>query len=257
MDSARQALRWTIPGWLFFLFLVMFEGMRIVFGFSSPLWETITAIPALSVGIAAAGLPVGFLIYQIYYWMYWVFPFPAILGLGQPEDRAQHILKDVLEIDFDQIAAHLWNETPINAVSQKKFGPVKIHFKDRKIMMQYRDNWLLATFMWNKTLLENKLQSLEREAQGYADIYHSLGTGRWALVLAFGFHTYLAIAGTWGRLAQVLFWVALAINLFLVWLFFQVLTAARYDTLSTLLQFEHDIITYFHRFPVKRSAPEK
>jgi hypothetical protein len=252
MTPARQVLRWTIPGWLFFLLLFVFDGIRVAFGASSPLWQIIKTNASLLLAISAAGLPTGFLIYQIYFWVYWSFPFPTVFGLGQPLDRARDILKDVLDIDFDRLAARDWDETPESATTWKAFGLVKIGVKDPEIMTRYRDNWLLANFVWHKTVVDNGLEPLETTAQGYSDVYHSLGTARWSLVFASGLHICTAIANIWPQRSQLYLWAPLVVNLSLVYVLFRALTAARYDTLSTLLQFKHDFITYYHRIPQKK-----
>jgi hypothetical protein len=257
MTPARQVLRWTIPGWLLFLFLYVFGGIQVAFGMPSPLWQIVAADADLLLAIAAAGLPVGFLIYQIYFWVYWAFPFPAVLGLGQPLDRARDILKDMLDMDFHQLVEREWDETPPSATIWRTFGPLKIGTKDRKVMMRYRDNWLLANFLWHKTVADNEVEFLETTAQGYSDVYHSIGSARWSLVLAFGLHLCTAVMSTWPQRDQLHMWIPLLISLFLTVVFFRILTAARYDTLATLLQFKHDFITYYHRFPREKGNKRK
>lgn len=124
-------------------------------------------------------------------------------------------------------------------------------------MMSYRNNWLLANFLWHKTVADNEVESLERTAQGYSDIYHSIGCARWSLVLAFGLHLCTAMTNISPQRDQLHVWIPLVINLFLVVVLFRALTAARYDTLTTLLRFKHDFITYYHRFPRENSKDRK
>lgn len=60
-------------------------------------------------------------------------------------------------------------------------------------MTRYRDNWLLANFVWHRIVVENRAEYLERTAQVYADIYHSIGTARWSLSLALGLHLCIVV----------------------------------------------------------------
>jgi hypothetical protein len=260
MESARQVIRWTIPGWLFVLLLFVFDGVRLLLRLRPVFWEAVEANMNLTVAFVAAGLPIGFLIYQVYFWEYWVFPFPTMFGLGQPRDRGKDILRDVVDMDLEQMAGNgraLDRETP--DVATKWWGTSFLQvggIKDPKIMKRYRHNWLLQNFVWRKTLIENDAESLDETAVHYSDIYHSLGASRWSLVLAFFLHTsaYIYIELVMHPLLaqplDVLDWrIVPIINFVLLALLFWMLTSARYDTLETLVQFKHDFITYFCRFP--------
>lgn len=123
--------------------------------------------------------------------------------------------------------------------------------------MRYRDNWLLANFVWHRMVADNEVEFLETRAQGYSDVYHSIGSARWSLVFAFALHLHIAMASIWPQRGQLYLWVPLATTLFLFYVFFRALTAARYDTLATLLQFKHDFITYYHRFPREKGNSNK
>lgn len=253
MDSARQALRWTIPGWLFILFIFLFEGMRMLFGAPSALWLAVATDGRLLLGILAGGLPIGFVIYQIYFWVYWVVKFPEILGLGHPLDRSWPILKDVIdELDLKQMAGREWRKAPETATRETEFGPLRIRFKDRKVMENYRDNWLVVNFLWHKLIAENQLQSLENTAMTLHDIYHCLGTARYSVSLSFGFHTFATIVCNWPPSLQLSLWLPLLLNGGLTVIFFSAFHAARYDTLAAILQFKHDFITYYHRLSLKQ-----
>lgn len=253
MNTARQAIRWTIPGWLFFLFLLVFDGVALVFGHRPMLWKTVVAEPNLSIALAAAGLPTGYLIFQVYFWVYWVFPFPKLLGLQLPRDRGRMILKDVTDVNLrDMVGRALDMTTP--ETPTKRWWIVK--YKDPKVMERYRHNWLLQNFIWRKTLIENNAESLEATAVHYSDIYHSLGAARWSLVLAFLLHasTYVCtvlVPHLHSPMAPRS-WLTPISNLVLAIILFAALTVARYDTLTTLIQFKHDFITYFHRSDRRR-----
>jgi len=246
MDTARQVLRWTIPGWVLLVLLFLYDAVGMAFGAPSTLWQAVWADARLLVGFAAAGLPIGFIVYQIYFWVYWTFPFPVVLGLGNPLDRAQSILIDVQgDMRFPDSVGVRWKEVPDTATKKKKVLFLTIPYKSREIMMDYRDNWFLANFAWHRMVVENEVEPLERVALGYSDIYHSLGAGRWSLVLAWVAYVGLGVSNHHARLGSLI--VSLLITIVL----FRAFTAARYDTLATLLRFKHDFLTYYHRHPRK------
>jgi hypothetical protein len=266
MDTARQIIRWSVPGWVFFLFLFMFDGVTLIFGQRPALWEAVKANKDLLVAITAAGLPIGFLLSQVYSWVYWVFPFPAIVGVGTPHDRARDILRDVMDdIDWEEmlgVGRVLDKQTPLTPTRWLKTRFITIGVKDPATMVRYRYNWLLQEFLWQKTLLENDAEWLDETAAHYSDIYDSLGTTRWSLVLAFLVHTLRHVYLTPGQplMAQwsdVKWWLLLTVNLILVTFLFRALTSARYEVLEALIQFKHDFITYFHRLSQSKEKKRK
>jgi hypothetical protein len=258
MDSARQALRWSIPGFVFVLLVFLFDGIRSLFGIPSGLWQAVAGDGRLLLGIAAAGLPIGFMMYQIYFWVYWAFPFPAILRLGQPENRAWDVLKDVLsEIDLRGVVERQWHEAPDDSTRKVTLGPFSIRVKDREVMQKYRDNWQLADFLWHRTIVQNKVDSLERKTIALSDVYHGLGTCRWSIVFAVAVHVSASVAAGLRYLGNWRLWLAFAANTGLAVLFFAAFHSARYDTLSALLQFKHDFITYYHRLDMARNSEKR
>ena len=71
MNSTRQIIRWSLPGLVFVLNLLIFHGLWRGFIAHTPPWAYINeaTAPAL-VAVVAGGLPGGFLIYQIYFHSY-------------------------------------------------------------------------------------------------------------------------------------------------------------------------------------------
>jgi len=67
MDSARQVIRWSMPGWVFLLWLALFQIIQniCVFGSVGAAMEH-SALSQLSTGVAVVligwGVPLGFLI---------------------------------------------------------------------------------------------------------------------------------------------------------------------------------------------------
>lgn len=68
MNSARQIIRWSLPGLVFVLNILIFHGFWLGFITHVSPWAYINeaTAPAL-VAVVAGGLPGGFLIYQIYF----------------------------------------------------------------------------------------------------------------------------------------------------------------------------------------------
>ncbi len=105
MDSARQIIRWAVPGWVWLLALCGYAVVDVAFhypvdrlvqrikflvqlpGYGGPLAASI----ALFVGI---GVPLGFMLYQIYFWGYW----RGRRHLrNEPRDSGWSIIRDVVE----------------------------------------------------------------------------------------------------------------------------------------------------------------
>lgn len=111
MDSARQILRWGIPGWLWAICLVIVDAIEVKILSPQdfdPLTQNIqkaagigSILTGLVVSFVAASVPIGFLFYQIYYWTSWRGPrFWRI----QPVDRGWYVLRDIVEhVDLNHI----------------------------------------------------------------------------------------------------------------------------------------------------------
>lgn len=84
MDSARQALRWSIPGLIFVLELSVFAAVWQLVGGGNPLavMDDITSTMALATLLA--GIPIGFLLYQLYYRNYRPYGRSVLLFLRYP-----------------------------------------------------------------------------------------------------------------------------------------------------------------------------
>ena len=101
LDSARQLLRYSIPGWLFLMFLAIFFGVEWLVRwpsvFDDPIIRALTSIDKSSISglvlfVAAAGIPLGYLIYQVYYFGYWR---GLEIGRHQPEDKGMAVLMGI------------------------------------------------------------------------------------------------------------------------------------------------------------------
>jgi hypothetical protein len=84
MDSARQALRWSIPGLIFVLELFAFAAVWQLAAGKNPLsvLDDISSTTALATLLA--GIPIGFLLYQLYYRNYRPYGRSVLLFLRFP-----------------------------------------------------------------------------------------------------------------------------------------------------------------------------
>ncbi|MBM3130389.1 MAG: hypothetical protein FJ009_17395 [Chloroflexi bacterium] len=108
MDTARQIIRWSIPGWCFFILLTLFIALGSVIAaiptgkiidftfkeFSTNLGSTfLNATFGILLGFA--GIPIGYLLYQFHFIRHWRgLPIPFI-GWTVSEDRGSEILQGV------------------------------------------------------------------------------------------------------------------------------------------------------------------
>lgn len=108
MDTARQIIRWSIPGWsLFLLVLFMIAVGSIITALPSgnltdfSLRNFFNALPrdvlnpTLGLLLGFAGIPIGYFLYQFYFLRYWRgIPLPFI-GWMISEDRGSEVLAGV------------------------------------------------------------------------------------------------------------------------------------------------------------------
>jgi len=107
MDSARQLIRWGLPGWMTLLFLTLFILIELLFESwgrtSTDLFASLRGGSYVQIlklidnnllALGVVSIPFGFLIHQLYYWMYWYAPVPSLFGtrIVDPVDRGREIL---------------------------------------------------------------------------------------------------------------------------------------------------------------------
>lgn len=253
MDTARQILRWAIPGWHLWLFAFFFIAVRFAL---SGLILTLTDFASHHFGevlsfltiLAGLGIPIGFLIYQIYFWIYWSLALPVKC----PEDRGYSILKDCT-LDWKQLVGYDIDADAHQSPGKVIFrlGPLLLTLKTRGLLHQYQHNWLLADFVWYRVLLLNDATWLEDRATVLTDIYHSLGSSLVSLWLSYAIYFAYDVIMHRGLIAQgqtVYVWAAV-VNFPLLIILTVILRFNRTDTLRTLVALKHDFITYFTRFP--------
>lgn len=95
MHPERQVLRWSIPGWVFMFTLLLFHFLTLLCQGKtiSEIIEIISfqnTVGIIAAIVIAAGIPLGFIIYQLYYAHPNVYPFHII-----SRDRGYEIFKDL------------------------------------------------------------------------------------------------------------------------------------------------------------------
>jgi hypothetical protein len=268
MKSARQVLRWGIPGWLFLLFSLIFWGIRSICDGSFSTW--LISVTSLQRTLVATGLaiPFGFLIFQVYWRIHWWdFPFNIV-----HHDKGYKVLKDA-HIDFEKVVG-----IPLDTISTRAkrrrilFPFFVLNFLEDKptdIVQRYQQNWYLADFAWYDTIRRHKLEFLEDRAIFLGDVYHSLGATRTSLLLTTGIYficdTIMMIGkllhfidGCWQEYLR-LYGFPLVLNLVVIApvLFFLTLSNAREDTLEDLITLKHHVITHLSELPKMQDEAPK
>lgn len=209
LDAARQAIRWSIPGWLLCLFVLGFLIVDLMFSnqaflepntLPSNTFRLVSSLlqPYILVAIGVAGMAIGFLLYQLYYAMYWRAPF---FLREWPRDKGFWILRGV-DTDYQRLfqepppfTTHFYDDEddrePFRfAVRWRAFwaNPFDwnnwlelLGFTTRDAAFRYRQNWWLEESLWYRIILDNGADFLETRATFMADVYHSLGAAFIAL----------------------------------------------------------------------------
>lgn len=209
MDTARQILRFSIPGSIFLLYGTAcyllyrrIEGIPFVEA-SNAIQDNVAAVIAV-----AATIPVGFLIYQLYYFSYE----PVVKFLILPW-KGKYVRRDrggtiLLTLEDDQLT-HLENifgckierEPLHDVVSEKSLlsklmvpsgvlevaGPTKgLSMKDKERQKKFEDRWYTHWHVLRSAMdiAASYNEQVKAEYTTLSDIYHSLGAARTAVVSA-------------------------------------------------------------------------
>lgn len=297
MNTARQTIRWGIPGWSLFIFFAMFIMMRwiirvpIIWGTTGNiinLRELIAqdplskATPSVALALGVAGIPIGYLIYQMYFWGFWrAWKWPFVPGWVVPLDRGTEILKDLPILDD----LYRWTGRKLKELPESinwtpkafKYFPLSflttwiriIPFSStsdwqkargesidpRRIEIDYQDNWALAGFAWYKAILSTDTpQIIENQLSYMFDTFHSLGTVRTALLSAYFLYICYDLIMHATELSKG-FWhhyflpycLPILVNLVVFAIWFKLLTTDRRRTLRQILDYMRDWITCCHR----------
>jgi hypothetical protein len=249
MDTARQVLRWAIPGWLLPIFVLTFVSVRFILNgrvltitdFAQGDYGTMLTFLTLLAGL---GVPIGYLVHQIYHWLYWRVPLPF---LKRPEDRGYSVLKDS-KTDWQALVGYSMDEgARLEKGREIKIGKLHLYIKDRSVLERYEHNWRLATIAFYFIAQRTKAEIVAKQVETLADIYHGLGASLVSLWLAYlsylvydlGMHRVLILKGEWVFLLSGL------INLPLLLLTTAIFHFNRFTTLRALIGLMHDTVTAF------------
>ncbi len=279
MDTARQVIRWALPGWVILFFLALFLSVnQLFFGLDRLVFfQLISEMKDLLLELAAIAVPLGFIMYQIYYWIYWYAPVPYIIGkfVFSPGDRGNEILSSVANHPrFPELFESTVSQTNRSVYAKNRWYSLK----NSEVMSAYRTNWELSDSVWYLALsnkrFEQIVEPLEKRNQFLTDIYHSLGVSYTALVLAFlGYLgitatitlgevqtllSYLVLPGSTKSVMEfvgviIMLWepyrllisslISLRLNFILFVLFFAMFRGGRKASFGALLRLKHDVIT--------------
>jgi hypothetical protein len=220
MNTARQVVRWTIPGAVFFLMLGIFQlatsfldGRSLAFLVRGGLLQEIQVVDALL--LVVAGLPVGFLIYQIYHLQYGSIARP---GHIVSRDRGAEVLSSLPDDAVRQLverAGLLWavaeqplevrrcllgNESgfgtydPTRQMASRQLRSLVLRLEPKSLRtkagrkayrFRQRTNWHLVLLLMDIASMERGFTQIRDEYTGTSDIFHSLGATRAAVLMAY------------------------------------------------------------------------
>jgi hypothetical protein len=248
MDTARQVIRWSIPGWIFLFMLALLQILTWLFEGRSAAVVVQVLGPLLTPGAVAmvvtAGIPLGFILYQIYYsWYGTVLPFGFV-----NRDRGADILQALPTARRDALCSVNEEAPDLHEMAERfeiflfphPLRRLRAEFRDsngrKRFEAKVRDNWDLIRFWLQRIYVIDEAELLRTEIITLSDIYHGVGAARAALFLSCGAHLLLnifvithAALPAWHLFAAVVFPYALAF-----WLF-RVFERTRTSALSSLV----------------------
>jgi hypothetical protein len=249
--GVSELLRYGIPGWLLIVFVGGFLGVRVLAemhlsGAPLGIGQTISLhkddITAVTVFAAAAGLPIGFVVYQLYWWLTeHGAPFIGLI----PLDRGAAALHSS-PVPFEELIAR-----PYKGPVPARYGPTLLGFLHweptsqipiPEALVWLQENKTLAQFILYLLFQKNKAEMVQQKSERLADAFHSLGAARVAVSCAFVVYLLIELfTQVWGRQH----FLAVVINLLIFIIFFHIFSTARDDTLVNLVLFQRDFITYY------------
>jgi len=179
VDSARQLIRWSVPG-----------GVFMLLGFTTALITGVIwsrhevagligdpSLAAMAVVAGAASVPIGFTIYQIYFVVFQEINFPLARRWLLPTDRGLEILRQLDPSAVAFIASNCRTGIDLWSDRYRKKGQIR-RYREAREQNWSAIQWLLATH------LDDADARARTEYTNLSDIYHSLGASRMAVALA-------------------------------------------------------------------------
>ena len=214
MEPTSQLIRLSIPG-----SMVVLAGVG-TYAFAEVLWgqqlSDVEALTKLTTSIAAiaASIPLGFLVYQIYYWRYSPFVIGDIVSRDRGRDALWHLDPDVLarlrthfDARLDVRRHHRTISTPVirrlkllrlndellrarykdESLTDSKEDEYLFEKDNRNLRRIYKDNWYENWDVFRALLdlvaTDGGRPEIKRNFTTLYDIYHSLGASRLAVIL--------------------------------------------------------------------------
>jgi hypothetical protein len=213
MEPTSQLIRFSIPGSIFVLAAIgTFALAKVVWEQPLGSAESLATLTA-SITAIAASIPLGFLIYQAYYWGYSPFVIGDIVTRDRgrealsalPEEiqnqlrtlfdarldmRRHHHTVDVpvlrklrlLRLDDERLKTRYKEDIPLSREDEYKFEE-----DDRNIRRIYSDNWYENWDVFRAILdlvaSHGDRPEIKRNFTTLYDIYHALGASRLAVVM--------------------------------------------------------------------------
>lgn len=260
MDAARQVVRWSMPGWTF---LFSAAGLQLATSlYWAPSLNTLlrsgplAAIsPALVALVVASGVPLGFLIYQCYYFFYGnIFPF-NIVNRDRGGEVLQSLPGDVTKalIDSANCPVDLMEMCEDSAIPWLQYPIIRLkpEFRSHRGRSLYRDrlqnNWETVRFLLHLLCLRNSSFEIRGEVTTLADIYHGIGASRIAVLLSVALHFAYNVVrkqGLWLQMPLRTF-ASIVLPYVLVYIVLVILESTRRHTLHSLQSFLRHSVRFF------------
>ncbi len=196
LDAARQVIRWSIPGWIFLFTFAFFQFVTAVICEFAPrvLFVSSTAsliTPAIAALIFASSIPLGFIVYQIYYAMYGNFlPFGFV-----NRDRGAEILESLHKPVCEKLQRMCGSDIDLEKMYYEVDSPffgnplrrLEKQYRNKKGKQRYREklktNMEIVKFALNKMSGEKESSEFKNDYTSCSDIYHAIGASRTALLI--------------------------------------------------------------------------
>lgn len=216
MDTARQFLRYSIPGSIFLLTLISLQVALDLATGASVSDATKNVSSAFVIAVLAAGIPVGFILYQLYYgayrpfaWSRWPRPMPRkdrgaevlraltcrqrytlFKAIGQPFDHREA---------FQPRTGRLLSIRPLRLLTdwEDTFCPDQpcmcrdiyprypVTGSPTNFRLRWRRNWDVVMTIADMRGNDSRYIAVKREYTSLSDIYHALGVCRVSIGVAF------------------------------------------------------------------------
>ncbi|HCM74983.1 MAG TPA: hypothetical protein DIS90_01280 [Cytophagales bacterium] len=268
MDTSRQVLRWSIPGWVFLFVLVIFGLITLRTIGVIHFQEIITQLATQRYGVegaailAASGIPLGFIIYQIYFYLYGnVLPFHFVnLDRGfsvlsnLPPSIQKQITKDIGVSLQDSEMTEEFRLPLLRTILNR----LKKQYRNRNGKIEYEEklrvNWEIIRYYLIHISIHDKSTDVHREFTSLSDIFHSLGASRVAIFLSYMVCTaYIVIKALidansiWAKNPQSTLLGIIFITI-IFWVINAILTENRSKAfISSQLFLRHSFLMFFKR----------